>query len=34
MYEATGPDGKRQHTVAEAVDVHRASVYDYLTREG
>jgi DNA invertase Pin-like site-specific DNA recombinase len=34
IYDAAGPDGKRQHTVAEAVDVHRASVYDYLTREG
>ena len=33
MYEATGPDGKRQHTVAEiaeAVGVHRTTVYDYL----
>src|SRR2546423_1672971 len=30
MYEATGPDGKRQHTVAEiaeAVGVHRTTVY-------
>jgi len=36
MYAATGPDGKRQHTVAEiagAVGVHRATVYDYLNRE-
>ena len=35
MYEATGPDGKRQHTVAEiaeAVGVHRTTVYDYLKR--
>lgn len=33
MYEATGPDGKRQHTVAEiaeAVSLHRSTVYDYL----
>jgi DNA invertase Pin-like site-specific DNA recombinase len=36
MYAATGPDGKRQHTVAEiaeAVGVHRTTVYDYLKRE-
>ena len=36
MYEATGPDGKRQHTVAEiaeAVGVHRTTVYDYLRKE-
>ena len=36
MYEATGPDGKRQHTVAEiaeAVGVHRTTVYDYLKKE-
>jgi DNA invertase Pin-like site-specific DNA recombinase len=36
MYEAAGPDGKRQHTVAkiaEAVGVHRTTVYDYLNRE-
>ena len=36
MYEATGPDGKRQHTVAEiaeAVGVHRTTVYDYLSKE-
>jgi DNA invertase Pin-like site-specific DNA recombinase len=36
MYEATGPDGKRQHTVAEiaeAVGVHRTTVYDYLNKE-
>lgn len=35
MYEATDPDGKRQHTVAEiaeAVGVHRTTVYDYLRR--
>ena len=33
MYQATGPDGKRQHTVAEiaqTVGVHRTTVYDYL----
>jgi DNA invertase Pin-like site-specific DNA recombinase len=33
MYEAKGEDGKRQHTVAEiaeAVGVHRSTVYDYL----
>jgi response regulator of citrate/malate metabolism len=33
MYQAAGPDGKRQHTVAEiaeAVGVHRTTVYDYL----
>ena len=37
MYAATGPDGKRQHTVAEiaeAVGVHRTTVYDYLKKEG
>jgi hypothetical protein len=37
MYQAVGPDGKRQHTVAEiaeAVGVHRTTVYDYLKREG
>ena len=37
MYQATGPiDGKRQHTVAEiaeAVGVHRTTVYDYLKKE-
>ena len=30
-------DGRRQHTVAEiaeAVGVHRTTVYDYLSREG
>lgn len=35
MYEAKGPDSKRQHTVAEiaeAVGVHRTTVYDYLAR--
>ena len=35
MYEAAGPDGKRQHTVAEiaeAVGVHRTTVYDYLNK--
>ena len=37
MYDAASPDGRRQHTVAEiaeAVSVHRATVYDYLTRQG
>ena len=37
MYDATGPDGRRQHTVAEiaeAVGVHRTTVYDYLNKEG
>ena len=37
MYQATGPDGKRLHTVpeiAEAFGVHRTTVYDYLKREG
>ena len=37
MYEAAGPDGRRQHTVAEiaeAVGVHRTTVYDYLKKEG
>jgi len=37
MYAATGPDGKRQHTVAEiaqTVGVHRTTVYDYLSKEG
>ncbi len=36
MYQATGPDGKRLHTVAEiaqAVGVHRTTVYDYLKKE-
>lgn len=36
MYEARGGDGKRQYTVAEiaeAVGVHRTTVYDYLARE-
>jgi len=36
MYEATGADGERQHTVAEiaeAVGVHRTTVYDYLNKE-
>ena len=36
MYAATSPDGKRQHTVAEiaeAVGVHRTTVYDYLKKE-
>src|ERR1700758_4742322 len=36
MDAATGPDGKRQHTVAEiaeAVGVHRTTVYDYLKKE-
>jgi DNA invertase Pin-like site-specific DNA recombinase len=35
MYQATRPDGKRQHTVAEiaeAVGVHRTTVYDYLKK--
>ena len=35
MYAAAGPDGKRQHTVAEiaaAVGVHRTTVYDYLRK--
>lgn len=34
MYEAKGADGKRHHTVAEiaeAVGVHRTTVYEYLT---
>ncbi len=36
LYEAAGPDGKRQHAVAElaeAVGVHRTTVYDYLKKE-
>ena len=36
MYHATGPDGKRLHTVAEiaqTVGIHRTTVYDYLKRE-
>lgn len=35
MYNATGPDGKRLHTVTEiaaAVGIHRTTVYDYLQR--
>ena len=37
MYQATGPDGKRLHTVAEIAQtagVHRTTVYDYLNKEG
>ena len=37
MYGAIGPDGKRQHMIAEiagAVGVHRTTVYDYLRKEG
>ena len=37
MYHAAGPDGKRQRTVAEiaeAVGVHRTTVYDYLKKQG
>jgi DNA invertase Pin-like site-specific DNA recombinase len=37
MYAATGPDGKRLHTVAEIAQtagVHRTTVYDYLKKEG
>ena len=37
MYQATGPDGKRLHTVteiAQTVGIHRTTVYDYLNREG
>jgi hypothetical protein len=37
LYQATGPDGKRLHSVAEigqAVGVHRTTVYDYLKKEG
>jgi hypothetical protein len=37
LYQAVGPDGKRQHTVAEiagAAGVHRTTVDDYLNREG
>ena len=37
MYQATGPDGKRLHTVAEIAQtagIHRTTVYDYLSREG
>ena len=37
MYAATGPDGKRLHTVAEIAQtagIHRTTVYDYLSREG
>ena len=36
MYQATGPDGKRLHTVAEiaqAVGVHRTTIYDYLKKK-
>jgi DNA invertase Pin-like site-specific DNA recombinase len=36
MYDAKGPDGKRQHTVAEiaeAVGVSRPTVYDYLRKD-
>ena len=37
MYQATGPDGKRLHTVAEIAQtagVHRTTVYDYLNKKG
>ncbi len=37
MYQATGPDGRRLHTVAEiarTAGVHRTTVYDYLNKEG
>jgi DNA invertase Pin-like site-specific DNA recombinase len=37
MYQATGPDGKRLHTVAEIAQtagVHRTTVYGYLNKEG
>jgi len=36
MYQATGPDGRRLHTVAEiaqAVGVHCTTVYDCLNKE-
>jgi DNA invertase Pin-like site-specific DNA recombinase len=36
MYQATRPDGRRLHTVAEiaqVVGVHRTTVYDYLNKE-
>jgi AcrR family transcriptional regulator len=35
--QAVGPDGKPQHSVAEiadAVGVHRTTVYHYLNNEG
>jgi hypothetical protein len=34
MYQATGPDGKRLHTVteiAQTAGIHRTTVYDYLS---
>ena len=37
LYQATGPGGKRLHTVteiAQTVGIHRTTVYDYLNREG
>ena len=37
MYQATGPDGRKLHTVAEiaqTVGIHRTTVYDYLKKEG
>jgi len=37
MYQATGPDGTRLHTVAEIAQtagVHRTTVYDYLKKQG
>ena len=37
MSQATGPDGRRLHTVAEIAQtagIHRTTVYDYLNREG
>ena len=36
MYDATGPDGKRLHTVQEIADtvgVHRTTGYEYLRRD-
>ena len=36
MHQATGPDGRRLHAVAEiaqAVGVHRTTVYDYPYKE-
>ncbi len=36
MYQATGPDGRKLHTVteiAQTVGIHRTTVYDYLNRE-
>jgi AcrR family transcriptional regulator len=37
MYEETGPDGKRRHTVAQIAEefgVSRPTIYRHLAKEG